>query len=105
MQQMQQAAIMLDVDNKKLENATLQLKLRDIEADLVVKMTTAQVKIGELGLKNQEAARAAQADFARLQIELEEVRQFARQNDTAQLKVMIDASRNKGGNNGAGNAG
>ena len=105
MQQMQQAAIMLDVDNKKLENATLQLKLRDIEADIVVKMTTAQVKIGELGLKNQEAARAAQADFARLQIELEEVRQFARQNDTAQLKVMIDASRNKGGNNGAGNAG
>jgi hypothetical protein len=104
MQQLQQQAILLDVDNKRLENATLQIKLRDIEADIVVKMTKAQVQIAELGMKNEEAARAATADFVRLQIELEEVRQFARQNDNSELKIRLDAAKS-GGNNGTVNSG
>ena len=97
LQQMQMQAAALDMDNKRLENATLQIKLRDIEADIVVKMTKAQATIAEIGMKDEEAARAAQAEFIRLQIELEEVRQFARQNDTAQLKVMMDAQRGNSG--------
>jgi hypothetical protein len=99
LQQMEMQSATLQLANQQLENATMQLKLRDIEADIVVKMVKAQATIAEIGLKDAGAAQKAQVEFVRLQVELEEVRQFARQNDTARLKVMLDASRG-GSNNG-----
>jgi hypothetical protein len=43
-------------------------------------------------------AQKANADIAKLEIELEEVRQFARQIDVSMLKVLADAE--KGNQNG-----
>lgn len=73
------------------------MESKKLESDIFLNMA----KIQDMAAKGAIDAHKAQTEIAKLEIELEEVRQFARQIDVSMLKVLADAE--KGGNSGSDN--
>lgn len=65
------------------------LETKKLESDIMLNIA----KVQELAQKGAIDGIKAQTDLARLEIELEEVRQFARQVDVSMLKVLSDAEK------------
>jgi hypothetical protein len=89
MQEAQIQAIELDLMNKNLENATLATKLREIEANTLLKMAQLQTELSKPGVEQSKI----QTEIARLQIEIGELAEFARQNDIAAMKALAQAAK------------
>jgi hypothetical protein len=103
MAQMQQQLAEMQVAK---EGAEIQLKQQDavkrsveakkLESDIFVNIA----KIQEMERNGELEGQKSQLEVARLLKELEEVKQFARQVDVSMMKVMMDANKPQGGNNG-----
>ena len=87
----------IDVQKQQLEALKIQSEIKEVESKILLNLA-----------KMEEAASKPGVDFAKLQnerdklqIELEEIRQFARQNDIAAFKAQVDAVNQSRGNNGS----
>lgn len=104
MQQMQQQMAQLELQEKQIELQTKQLAALKLQSE--IKEVESKILLNLA--KMEEAAAKPGVDFAKLQndrdklhIELEEIRQFARQNDIAAFKAQAEAVNKSRGNNGS----
>ena len=103
MAQLQQQLAQMQVQK---EGAEIQLKQQDavkrsveakkLESDIFLNIA----RIQEMERNGQLEGQKSQLEVARLLKELEEVKQFSRQVDVSMMKVMMDANKPQGGNNG-----
>jgi hypothetical protein len=95
MQQLSMAAAQLDVNAKAADLTKKLAESKVAESTAILNLAKAQAEYHDMGVKDEEM----EQKLIKLSIELEEVIEFSRQNDIAELKVVMDGI-NGGANNG-----